>query len=252
MYPLPYQKFNIYQPKLDRSLETEVVEVHLGDKQVYRGTNQQSYRYLNRPLPQTTRYDDKGRPNTGLHLLYPTIDSGNVYLSERYWDNRWSPTRENISSTNNVETVKNHREAMFNYYLLNESDNNKALQHRRNTRYRPEYHDPRVTGESLKGVEVTNSLDYPYFQRPQIVTDPSIPSISSTSPYESLANIENYSKSTNISLSNNTSKQTKEGFYGDRTEKSGIAQHSLAFYGYNQPTGYATMGQGYGYNVNSF
>lgn len=87
MFLLPHQLQEVISVKssCSRSLEDNVVNAHITDQTIDNGYG--SYRYLNRPLPKAV---------AGLHLLNPTIDESNLFITETPWSQDWSPTRENI------------------------------------------------------------------------------------------------------------------------------------------------------------
>lgn len=94
-----------------RGLDVNIVPKKTGDKQVFIGTKP-SYMYFNNPI---YRVGNEGDPSpealssrnfitmqnlapteSHLHLLYPTIDSGSVFLSQRNMDERWASDRSDV------------------------------------------------------------------------------------------------------------------------------------------------------------
>lgn len=133
MYLKPYQISDISQvkPEGGRSLEVDIYNAHLNDRQTSNGNEQKFYTYLNRPLRKAT-----DSATGGLHLLHPTIDSGSVFIDERPWsgDNRageksqfgpqgWNYTRQNIPNTLAPrDFIQDHNQKALDYSLQEEKD----------------------------------------------------------------------------------------------------------------------------------
>ena len=133
MYLKPYQITDISQPKPEggRSLELDIYNAHLNDRQTSNGNEEKLYTYLNRPLRKAT-----DSATGGLHLLHPKIDSGSVFIDERPWSgiNRdgqksqfgpqgWNYTLQNVPNTlSGPGILKNHNEAALDYSFQEEKD----------------------------------------------------------------------------------------------------------------------------------
>jgi len=139
----------------ERSLEEPILKVHQGDQQVYTGRGQ--YRYLHRPLPQTS---DK-QP---LHLLHPKIDSGSVFLSEKHYNPEWHHTRADIpNSLHSNKEVANYREKSFKYHTGEIETEDHAKHMHQKYRYHPVYDQPHVPGDSLDAIHHHNHPDHPLY-----------------------------------------------------------------------------------------
>lgn len=118
-----FRDISVSKKSCQKSLEEYVVASHMGDKKEYarqyasRGSSPHKdsagYIYLNNPI---YRVGPEGDPSPGslssrhfqqdikptesmLHSLYPTIDSGSIFLTEKPWDNRWRYQRDNIPNS---------------------------------------------------------------------------------------------------------------------------------------------------------
>src|SRR5579863_1302252 len=118
MFIQPHQLHEILSPKrgCQRGLEEYIVAQHRGDRQVYTGDEKPGYAFMNNPVYRVGKEGDPspgtwssrtypGPPpnlklsDSALHLLYPTIDSGSVFLSEQPWSSKWYSNMTNISNT---------------------------------------------------------------------------------------------------------------------------------------------------------
>lgn len=133
---LAHQFHEIASPKKtnQRGLEEYITSQEQGDKQIYTG-KKAAYAFLNNPVyrvgiegdpaPQglSSRLSTFGALNSqlkpsesALHLLHPTIESGNVFITEKNWDSEWHPSRQNIENVMSSEQdVLLHKSKMNNY-----------------------------------------------------------------------------------------------------------------------------------------
>lgn len=120
MYIQEDQLHTVLSPKkgCQRGLEQYIVGQHNGDKQIYMGGKKPGFRFMNNPIYRVGKEGDPS-PNEGyssreqwqpkiltesaLHSLYPPIDSGSVYLTEKPWDMRWYYQRDNIPNVQYAE-----------------------------------------------------------------------------------------------------------------------------------------------------
>lgn len=203
---------DIRQIKVDgnRSLEQNVVDTHRGDQTILGDGSR--YRYLNRPLPQATQT---------VHLLYPTIDSGSVFLTETPMNPEWHYTRQDIPNVAaSQDEVLSHRKASFDYHV---NDVLKAKQEKlleRKLRHLPIYDQPFVPGDSLPGIYSHNHPDSPIY----------------------VDGVMNNREMIHEEGSRTTPKGGGVEYF---THLNGDSEESnnLGRYGYPQPTTYANMGQ---------
>lgn len=139
MFIQEHQLHEILSPKkgCQRGLEEYIVDQHWGDKQVFQGGDNRrpAYMYFNNPIyrvgaegdpapgslssrsiPQLDSNLDIKLTDSALHTLYPTIDSGSVFLSEKPWDTRWYYGRDNIKNVfGDTEVVEADKELTNNF-----------------------------------------------------------------------------------------------------------------------------------------
>lgn len=114
MYIQPHQLHQILSPKkaCQRGLEEYIVEQHFGDKTSFGGFDRHQHFYINNPvyrvgaegdpapLGVSSRHSEYfkklGLNQSALHLLYPEINSGSIFLSQEPWDQRWNYAKSNI------------------------------------------------------------------------------------------------------------------------------------------------------------
>ena len=138
------------KPARHRSLEEHIVAAHLGNQQVYDGDGQ--YRYLNRPLPQSSET---------VHLLHPTIDSGSVFLTEEPMNADWHYTRDDIPNMLSGDSdVQSHRQSSREYHQTEIDAEEYAKHLHRKNRHHPIYDQPHVPGEALPGIHSHNNPEH--------------------------------------------------------------------------------------------
>lgn len=133
---LAHQFHEIASPKKanQRGLEEYITSQEKGDKQIY-NSKKPAYAFINNPVyrvglegdpaPQglSSRLPTFGATNfslkpseSALHLLHPTIESGNVFITQKNWDSEWHPSRQNIENVMSSEQdVLLHKSKMNNY-----------------------------------------------------------------------------------------------------------------------------------------
>jgi len=162
---------NIAKPKRseNRGFEDDIEShPHVGDQTSNDGNG--SYRYLNRPLPQP-----------GLHLLHPTIDSANVFLTETPWDPNWHYTRDDIPNVILPEHVDSHRKRVEEYHV---NDYKKKMEDRERdlkNRHLPQFQQIHVPGQHIPAFHSHNNPGHPYYNYGEERT-----------PIKDYSNIENF------------------------------------------------------------
>lgn len=141
---MSHQFHEVASPKRygQRGLEEYITAEEQGDKSVYTGIkNKSSYAYLNNPVyrvglegdpapgglsSRSQQFGDKRSlklSESALHLLHPTIDSVNVFITEKAWDNTWHPTRQNIENV-----ISSDEDVLLHKSKLNEYNNSVSSQ----------------------------------------------------------------------------------------------------------------------------
>jgi len=251
MFIQPHQFRNIAVPKrtCQRSLESYVVAAHQGDKQVY-NTRKSNYLYMNNPIYRTSIEGDPApgglssrqfqavlKPTESqLHSLHPTIDSGNVFLTERLWDGTWRYQRDNIPNStadpHEFSAFDVREDAINNNAHLEDYDwfVNKTLidwdEREKHTRYLPIYDQAGISDKLVPdGVHESHRYKPPKFK----------PRIQEQIPPKELLT-ENYDKTSN-------DKESKiENYVNTRDRDSIRSKIRPNYYGYPKSTNYATMG----------
>ena len=239
MFIQEHQLHEILSPKkgCQRGLEEYIVEQHWGDKQVFQGgkNRRPSYMYPNNPIYRVGSEGDPAprslssrsipqldsNPNlklneSALHSLYPTIDSGSVFLSEKSWKSEWYYGRQNITNVfGDEEAVEIDKEKTneFNDFV----ERKRTSQQIKNWMDRdlPIYDQQRINDE----------------ESPDGVRERLLPSTSET-------------RGLPMSEDDFIKKRIIENYEGPKVSAG------YGAYGYPQPHGYATMGDDYRkYNV---
>lgn len=170
MWIQKHQLPEILSPKKEcqRGLEEYIVNSHQGDKTEYSYNNKktahnrttQSHIFINNPIYRIGRESDPGTtelssrhenspPNlneSALHTLYPMIDSGNVFISPKLWNQNWSYDRSNIPPYNTdpeaLPALQNYQNNKRIYNATIENQENNRLLYDQYTR------EPMIYAES--------------------------------------------------------------------------------------------------------
>ncbi len=267
----------IMSPKkqCQRGLEEYITTQEQGDKQVYTG-EKPAYLFMNNPIYRVGIEGDPA-PNglssrlwspwnrlnpteSPVHSLYPTIDTGSVFLSEKPMDMRWSSNRNNIPNvTATPQQVGEHNAEMEAYdQSIAEKLAIRDAKDRRN-RLVPVYDLQGIANQRVPdGVH-----EYPYDAPYQNTFGPIIPSAPGMRSVEASPKMLGKRLSADVAsvlsddprvpvlsptqvMINSTTNDNIEHY----THVSGVGYGK---YGYPQPSGYATVGTSLppigGYNV---
>lgn len=262
MWIQPHQFHEIFSPKkaCQRGLEEYITQAEQGDKQIYHPPyheNKPAYLFFNNPV---YRVGSEGDPAPGglssrafapklkptespVHLLYPTIDSGDVFYEQKPWDLRWQSSRINIPNVSATSEEINDQNQKMSLYDDSITERLAAQDYKdRHDRLVPIYDQQRISDED-NNPDGVHTREYPpgynqgYNWRP--VEKDGVPAVVSSGgpalpiPLDSIPNtnprvIEGY---TSVKSVNPSSSSTRNKRFGD-----------LGYYGYPQPSGYATVG----------
>lgn len=182
MYATDQQKQEIFIPKkaCQRGLEGPIVATEYGDKQVYLGYKP-SYMYINNPIYRVgpegqvtenaissrminngTAVENLKFSDSALHLLYPTIDSGSVFLSEQPWNEYWDKNREGIPNTFvSQEKVEKHHLKTHEYNTVIDTKIAAREKEDQLNRYLPIYDSSTISNDE----EPDGVHDHPHHKR---------------------------------------------------------------------------------------